>query len=137
MLALGPVSEAIYAVLDGDAPLAALVSGRIYDDVTQASVFPFLWYEVRERETRGFGTGGLPEVELRVHAFSTYAGQKESQAILDRVITLLKDQPLVMAGYEQAGRIFYDETVNFPDEEVNGVKARETVSLFRIYADQL
>src|SRR5690606_20890477 len=98
--------------------------------------FPFIWFEVRERERRGFGGGGLPEVELRVHVFSTYAGQKESQQILDRVITLLKDQALSISGYSHAGNVFYDETVSFPDEEVNGVKSRETVALFRIYAEE-
>lgn len=136
VLSLGPVSESVFAVLSGDATLSALVNSRMYDDVPQASAFPFIWYEVRERENRGFGGGALPEIELRVHAFSTYQGQRESQLILDRVIVLLKDQPLTASGFTQAGRIFYDETVSLPDEEVNGVKSRETVSLFRIYMEQ-
>lgn len=135
-LALSPVSAAVYGVLSGDATLSALVGGRVYDDVRQAAAFPFLWYEVREREARGFGGGGLPEVELRVHVFSSYRGPKEAQDILDRVLVLLKDQPLTVSGFDHCGRVvFYEESVLLPDEEVNGVKCRELVGLFRLWVE--
>lgn len=134
-LALGPVSVGLYTLLNV-AGLTALVGTRIYDDVPQAPTFPFVWYEIREREQRGFGTGGFPEIEVRVHAFSQYEGAKEAQSIIQKVIQLLRDQAVTISGYNQAGRIFYDETVLLPNEVIDGVKCRELVASFRIYAEE-
>jgi len=134
-LALSPVSTAVYGVLSGDATLSGLVGGRVYDHIRQPATFPYLWYEVREREMRGFGGGGLPEVELRVHAFTDYRGAQQAQGIIDRAIVLLKDASLTVSGFTQAGRVFYDETVLLPDEDVNGVLIRELVALFRVYVE--
>lgn len=136
-LALSPVSAALYGVLSGDSTLSTAVGGRIYDDVRQGVAFPYVWYEARERDVRGFGTGTLPEVELRVHVFSDYRGAKQAHDILDRAIVLLKDQPLTISGFTQAGRVFYDEAVLLPDEDINGVKVREVVALFRVYAEKV
>jgi hypothetical protein len=133
---LSPASVAVYAALNV-ASLQALAPGGIYDDVPQAPTYPFVWYEVRERDVRGFGTGALPEVELRVHAFSTYQGMREAQLIVDKVIELLRDASLSMTGYEQAGRVFYDDTVALTDEDVNGVKVKELVASFRIFGREL
>jgi hypothetical protein len=134
-LSLSPVSVGVYAALNV-AGLTALVQTRIYDDVPQAPTYPFVWYEVSERDVRGFGTGGLPEVELRVHTFSKYAGMKEAQAINQKVIELLRDQLVTVSGYTQAGRVFYDETLTFADELINGEKVQELVSQFRIYVEE-
>lgn len=132
-LALSPVSAAVYAKLNV-AGMTALVSTRIYDDVPRAPTYPFVWFEVQERDVRGFGTGGLPEVELRVHAFSTYQGMKEAQSICQKAVELLRDQPLTITGYEHAGLVFYDETVSLQDQAIEGVKVQELVAKFRIYA---
>ena len=135
-LALSPVSVGIYTALNV-AALTTLAPGGIVDDVAQGTSFPFVWYEVREsRDVRGFGTGGLPEIELRVHTFSQYEGMKEAQAINQKVIELLRDQAITVTGYDQAGLCFYDETVPLPDEELNGVKVKELVSFFRIYVEE-
>jgi hypothetical protein len=135
VLSLGPVSAAVYGVLSGDSTLSTAVGGRIYDDVRQGAIFPYVWYEAREREARGFGTGTLPEVEVRVHVFSTYRGSKEAQDILDRVIVLLKDSAVTVAGFAHCGRVLYEEAVLLPDEDVNGVKVREIVGLFRLWVE--
>lgn len=134
-LSLDPVSVGIYTLLHV-AGLTALATGGIGDDIPQGAAFPFVWYEVQERDIRGFGGGGFPEVELRVHAFSTYPGALEAQTIIQKVIQLLRDQVVTVAGYRQAGKIFYDETVSLPNSEVNGVKVYELVSLFRIYVEE-
>lgn len=134
-LALGPVSVAVYAALNV-AGLTALVGSRIYDDVPRNPTFPFVWYEVRERDQRGFGTGGFPEIELRVHVFSNYEGTKEAQSIGQKVIELLRDQALSITGYTQAGLVFYDETQLLSDQVIAGVKVRELVAFFRIYASE-
>lgn len=135
-LALSPVSVAVYGVLSVDATMITLVGTRIYDDVPQGVTYPCVFYSVREKDVRGFGTGGLPEVSLLVSVFSTYQGMSEAQAIMARVIALLKDASLTATGYTQAGKAFYDETLAFADVEVNGVKVRELVSRFRIYMEQ-
>lgn len=134
-LALSPVSAAVYTALNV-AALIALAPGGVTDDPAQGGTFPFVWIELSERDTRGFGTKGLPEVSLRVHTFSTYQGAKEAQDINAKVIQLLRDQPLAVSGYTQCGLVFYDETVMLANEELNGVKVRELVSLFRIYVEE-
>lgn len=138
-LALAPVSDGIYATLNV-AGLTALVGTRIYDDVPQGVAFPYVWYEVSERDQRGMGTGGFPEVELRVHVFHSqaiYRGMEGAQNIIAKVIELLRDQRLTVTGYNQAGRVFYDETLTLADQEINRVKVHELVALFRIYVEEV
>lgn len=134
-LSLDPVSVAVYGKLNV-AGLTALVStGGISDDVTQARNFPYVWYELFEaRDVRGFGTGGLPEVQLRVHAYGK--DLVGLQAIVQKCIELLKDQALTVTGYSHCGHVFYDETSPPLDELINGVKVWEIVALFRIYVEE-
>ena len=134
-LALSPVSVAVYTVLNV-AALTTVAPGGVFDDVPQTPTFPFVWYEVQERERRGFGAGSLPEVELRVHAYSTFTGASEAQSIMQQVIELLKDTSLTVSGYAHAGQVFYDETVPLADELLNGVRVRELVASFRIYVEE-
>ena len=117
--------------------LTDLVPGGIRDVVPQDAVFPFVWYELSEtQDVRGFGSGGLPEVELRVHAFGTYEGMKEVQDITQQAILLLKDQALTVSGYTQAGKVFYDRSTLLFDQLLNGVKVHELVSAFRIFVEE-
>lgn len=135
-LAASPVSEAVFGVLTLDATLAALVPGGIHDDVPEDPTYAFVWYELlTETDRRGLGTGSLPELELRVHAFSLYGGKQQAQAVIDRVIALLKDAALTITGWTQAGLVFYDSTTQLPLDELNGVKVHEIVAAFRIYAE--
>lgn len=134
-LALSPVAVAVYGKLNV-AAVTDLATGGVHDDVPQAPTFPFVWYEVSEREGRGFGTGGFPEIEIRVHVFSQYEGMSEAQSILLQAIAALKDKSLTVSGYTQAGLVFYDETVSFPNEEILGVKTHEAVAMFRTYVEQ-
>jgi hypothetical protein len=134
-LALDPVSDAVYAALNV-AALTALATGGISDDPAQGTTFPFVWYEVQEVPAGGFGTGALPEVTLRVHTYSRYEGMKEAQPIAKQIVALLRNQALTVAGYNHCGRVFYDGTFPAPNEELNGVKVHELVSLFRIYVEE-
>lgn len=132
-VASSPVAEAVYAKLN----VSTLTSlATVTDDPKQALSFPFVWPEIfGERDLRGFGTGALPEIELRVHIFSTYEGARQGQTIAAEVVRLLKDQDLVVAGWRQAGQICYDDLIALPDELINGVKCREWVARFRIYVE--
>lgn len=138
-LSLSPVSAAVYVLLNVSG-LTNLVSTRIYDDVPQKPTFPFVFYELQEnRDLRGFGTVGLPEVQLRVHVFSStddYNGMGQAQEIVQKVIELLRDQALTVTGYNHAGRIVYDETTLLSNEIIAGVKCRELVASFRIWVEE-
>lgn len=133
---LSPVSVAVVAKLNV-AGLTALIGDRLYDDLPQGPTYPCIWYEVQEEDVRGFGTGALPLVRLLVHVYSStahYEGMAQAQTIAQKVVELLKDQALTIAGYEQAGLVFHDETVPLPEEQIEGVKVRELVARFRIFA---
>ena len=134
-LALSPVSAAVYTVLNV-AALTTLAPGGVRDYVPQKPTFPLVWFELQEEERRGLGTGGLPEVDLRVHCYSQALGGAEGQAVMQQVIELLKDQALIVPGYTQGGRVFYDRTVPLADELVNGVPVRELVAMFRIFVEE-
>lgn len=134
-LALSPVSAAVYAVLNV-AAVTNLATGGVVDDIPQKPSFPLVFIEVLERDIRGFGGGGFPEVELRVHVYTQAEGMKDGQAITQQVIALLRDATLTVSGYTQAGKVFYDETVPLPNEQIHGVKVQELVSTFRIYVEE-
>lgn len=134
-LSLAPVSAGIYTKLNVSG-LTSLVS-KVASEIPQGQALPYVWYEVRERDVRGFGTGGLPEVELRVHSFGdARLGVKPLQIINQKVIELLRDQAVTVSGYDQAGLIFYDEMILLTGEEINGVKVNELVSRFRLYVEE-
>lgn len=134
-LALEPVAEALFTLLQDDDLLEALPGGW-HDDVPQQPTYPFGWYELRERDIRGLGTGGLPEIELRTHIFSEYAGLTEARTAARLTVAVLKDVALTVTGYSMCGHIFYDETIPLSDQELNGIKCHEIVSMFRIYVEE-
>lgn len=135
-LSLDPVSAAIYTLLNVSGLTSLVSTNGISDDIGQTVEFPFVCYEVSERDNRGFGSGELPEVQLRVHVYSTAEGQIEGQTITQKVIQLLKDQALTVTGYNHCGLIFYDETIYVGDELINGVKVKEWVAQFRVYLEK-
>lgn len=134
--ALSPVSAGLYTVLNV-AALLALAPGGVGDDIAQSTGYPFVLYEVHERALGGFGTkpglGTLPEIDLRVHVFSTFQGLSEAQAVMGKVLELLRDPPAV-TGYA-SWAIFHDETITVGDELVAGVKVKELVALLRLYVE--
>lgn len=138
--AAAPVSEAIFERLQ-DATLAQTLVGGVFGDVPESPTYPFCWYEIfRERDARGFGLGGLPEIEMRTHVFSerggSLGGVSEAREANRQIVGLLKDAVLTVTGYTMCGRVFYRETVTLPDEELNGVKVHEVVSIFTIYVEE-
>ena len=138
--ALGPVAVAVYSTLNV-AGLTTLATGGIFDTVApQGTTFPYVLIEVQENEQLGgFGTtagdGQLPEIEIRVHALSDYAGMKDAQAIIAKVIELLVNPPAV-SGY-RSHAIFNDPTVPLPNQQQSdGRIAQELVARFRLYVEQ-
>lgn len=136
---LVPVSEAIYGVLVADATLQALIPGGAQTDVPEDPTYPFLWIEILEQQQfGGFGTKPglhtLPELAVRFHAFSQFRGMAECHVIIARVLALMADPPVV-AGHG-SWAIFHDQTLPLPNQELNGVKVQEMVSMHRLYVEE-
>lgn len=131
---LAAVSSAVLTALNVSA-MTAFVPGGVQDGPQERTRYPAAWISLRERETRGFGTRGLPEVELRVHA----VGQrwKEVRSIVSKAVELLRDQALTVTGYSHCGLVFYDDIVELEQPEiVDGTPHREAVAMFRIYVEE-
>lgn len=134
--ALSPVSAGIYAALNV-AGLLALATGGVSDDIAQGTGYPFVLFEVHETASGGFGTkpgtGQLPQIDLLVHVFSQFQGMSQAQAVMGKVLELLKDPPAV-TGYS-SWAIFHDETLNLGDQNVGGVKVKELLARFRLFVE--
>jgi len=134
--ALSPVSAGVYAALNV-AALLALAPGGVGDDIAQGTGYPFVLVEVHEHALGGFGTkpglGTLPEIDLRLHVFSTFQGWSQAQAVMGKAIQLLVDPPAV-TGYA-SWAIFHDDTITLADQVIAGVKVKELVGLFRLYVE--
>ena len=135
---LQPVAEAVFAVLGTSATLAAALAGGVHGTLPPSVTYPCLWVETfDERDIRGFGTGGLPEIELRLHTYSRYGSLSEAQEGNRIAVGLLKDAALTITGYTQAGRAAYRNSVTLQDELLAGLRVHEIVSIFTIWADEV
>jgi hypothetical protein len=139
--ALGPASAAIYALLRSDATLAALLTGGWGSEIPQGVALPCGLYEVQERDVRGFGMGGMPEIDLITHVFSQRGGATgglaQAQEANRLTVGLLKDAAMTVAGYAHCGRVVYHETIQMPVEELNGVPVHEVVSNYTIWLEEV
>lgn len=142
--ALQPVSVAIFgrlnvASLKGAYPATgAGCVGGVFDNVPQPATFPCLFYEVSARDLGGLGQGpDVTQIELRLHVFSTWNGMAEAQRIMREAIRLLKYTEPTVAGYvmPMIGRPL--DEIPLPFEEVNGVKVRELVTIWDLFADEV
>lgn len=136
LTAASPVAEAIFGLLQ-DATLQAAIGGRLFDDIPEDTPRPCVLVEIlNETDVRGFGTGGLPELDVRTHVFSDVGSMSEAQAINQQIVALLKDAAIGITGYTQCGLIVYRETVTLRDEELAGTKVHEVVSIFTVWCEQ-
>ncbi len=94
------LQQSIFAALAADATLVALLGGpRVYDDVPQASAFPYLTFGhslVRDWST---GSEDGSEHVVTLHVWSQEKGKKEAHEIMGAVRTALHDQALSLAGH--------------------------------------
>lgn len=131
-----PVAEALYGVLQ-DAALQSALGGRLYQDLPQNVPQPCAFFEIfDETDRRGFGPGGLPEIDLRTHVYTAKGNLSEAHAINLQIVALLKDAAITVTGYAQCGLIVYHNSMPVPDGELNGVKVHEVVSFFTIWCEQ-
>lgn len=136
LTAATPVSEAVNGLLQ-DATFQAAVDGRWFDDIPPNTPRPCGFHEVfSERDRRGLGTGGFPELEIRTHTFSDSGSLVEAQNLNLQIVALLKDAEITGTGYQQAGKIVYRETITLRDAELFGIKVHEVVSVFTCWMEQ-
>ncbi len=90
------LQKAIYAWLMADAALKAEIGdpARIYDDPPAEAAFPYL--TLGESRARALaGVEGAVEHEVRLYAYSKYAGRLEIKRIMGAVHDALHDAPLM------------------------------------------
>lgn len=134
--AANPVLEGINGLLQ-DSTLQAALGGRIGDSLPEDVARPCALFSLAsERDMRGFGTGNLPECELRTYVYSEIGSLVEAQEINRQIVNLLKDQVITATGFNACGTIVYRDTNTFPDSELNGLKVHEVVSTFTLWVEQ-
>ncbi|MBT2661946.1 DUF3168 domain-containing protein [Bacillus sp. ISL-45] len=80
--ALWPLQEAIFQRLDSDVSLKEMITG-VFDAVPKDQVYPYV--VIGEPTLLPFDTKTVPgeEISLVIHAWSDYAGKKETYNILN------------------------------------------------------
>lgn len=113
------LQKALYETLVGDLALQSLLGtpARIFDDVPEETIFPYLTIgEVRSRDWRGV-EGGI-EHDLRFHAWSRYAGRQEIKKIMSGVYDVLHDGKLNLTGQRLVNlRYVFGDIWRRPDNE--------------------
>ena len=95
------LQKAVYQALRADAGLKAEIGdpARIFDDPPPEAPYPYLTIgEARASDYKGLD-GGL-EHDLKLYAFSRYAGRREVKRILSAVYDALHDAALTLSGHD-------------------------------------
>ncbi|MBN67169.1 MAG: hypothetical protein CMM94_06360 [Rickettsiales bacterium] len=92
------VQKAIYAELNGDVSLGALVSG-VFDRVREGTQFPYVVLGEAEAQHWQTVSHSGQEVSALVHVFSREGGRKECMEIMEQVYALLHEAELVLSGF--------------------------------------
>lgn len=83
------LQAAIYTALTNSGALADLVSSRIYDNVPQETVYPYVAIGDDTINDGGSHTAFGHETTVTIHAWSQYAGRKEVKQIMEAIYDLL------------------------------------------------
>lgn len=127
---LGPLQQALYARMVGDAELVGLLGApRVYDNVPENVVRPYITLgeaiEFPDNTHDQFGS----EVTETLHVWSDYRGFAEGLAIAARLRALFDHQPLDVDGLAVvAVRWELTQTLRDPDPAVRHVSVRFEIS---------
>ena len=90
------LQKAIYSHLMADAGIKAEIGdpARIYDDPPASAVFPYLTLGETKASALS-GVDGAVEHDIRLYAYSKYAGRLEIKRIMGAVYDALHDAPLM------------------------------------------
>ena len=129
---LGPIQEAVYGVLSGDATLAALVAG-VFDEVPEGTRYPYVTIgEALEQPANSHDRFGR-ETVLTLHVWTVSRGFTDGMAIAARLVALLDHQPLTITGHHHvATRYEFSQTLRDPEPHVRHIPIR-----FRVVTEQV
>ncbi len=118
------LQRALYAKLAGDADLAALVAGRIHDNVPGDTSFPYLTLGDAQVEDWSAGETAGAEHRLTFNTYTRGGGRAEAKAILGAVNAALHDVELTLEGHRLVNLLFLSaETAR----EADGATWRGTI----------
>ncbi|MDO9125487.1 MAG: DUF3168 domain-containing protein [Parvibaculum sp.] len=123
------LQKAIYARLEADEALAALVGGRIHDNVPGDVDLPYL--TLGDNDTRDWPGG--TEHRLSLHVFSRGGGRAEAKAIIGAVNAALHDAALTLEEHALVNLRFLDATTR---RERDGETWRGTIR-FRAVTEEI
>lgn len=129
-----PLQTALYQRLAGDAALAALATGGVWDEVPEGAEHPYVrigdHLSIEDNDHSGFGR----EVTVTIHVWSKARGNAQGQAIAARIGELLDEQErqLHVDGHRVVScRSEFDQALADPNPEI-----RHHVIRFRIITTQ-
>lgn len=94
------LQQAIHASLTSDSALSALLGdARVYDDVPERKVFPYVTFAPASERDWSTGSDKGAEHAFVLHVWSRGSGRKEALAIMEAVRTRLHDAPLALTGH--------------------------------------
>lgn len=94
------LQQAIYASLTSDSTLVALLGeARVYDDVPERRVFPYVTFAPGAVRDWSTGTEAGSEHAVVLHVWSRGAGRKEALAIMEALRVCLDDAAATLSGH--------------------------------------
>jgi hypothetical protein len=104
------VQTAIFAILDADVTLSALVTG-VFDDVPE-SYTDFPYVTLGEDVLTEFDTDGVLgfRVSVTIHCWSQYKGQRETKQVQDAIYRALHHLAMTVPGYNMVLSRQVDQT---------------------------
>lgn len=115
------LQKAIFARLEGDAPLKTLLGGaKVYDQAPAHTPFPYVTFGRIGIHDWSTGTERGTEQIFSIHVWSKARGKREVHAIMETVRGLLDDADLSLAGHALVNmRLDYSEIRHDDDLAVN------------------
>lgn len=127
------LQKAIYEKLASDAPLAALVAARIWDNAPGDTGFPYLTLGEAQVDDWSAGETAGAEHRLTLNAFTRGGGRAEAKTILGAVGAALHDAELTLDGHRLVNLRFTGAETR---READGATWRGTIR-FRAVTEQI
>lgn len=130
--AISGVLAAVYTALNVSGMTAL---APVYNDVPQGQAFPYVYITVSSETRMDAMQAPGKSVLVEVHAYSQYAGDLEAATLVSKAVELLHYQTLTVSSHTLIA-CQYEQTYDPGSTDVNGVKTRHLVALFRVEAMQ-
>lgn len=130
-LALLPVQGAMFARIKADAALNTAIGGRVYDEVPENAVYPYVvlgeGVETPDNELAAYES----RVAETLHVWSAYRGFAEALTIAGHLIRVFDHQPLAVPGRGLVA-VRHEQTVTMrdPDSDVRHAVVRFAVDTY-------